>query len=215
MSKTANLIVVGGTIAAGKSTLVDGIAKVTGWVPVPELREGDKVQEIILEKLYEGKNRIHLATVQYYFLANRYKQYKESCGGLITSILDRAIWEDWFFAKLLMVDEPKSYEHFKELWKTTLEKIVFEYGKPKVYIYAKVNWESFKERIFLRNRETEIKNFEANKEYFKNLLDLYTNDFENLLEEHGIPSIVIETDTMSKEEVVNHAIKELKQKNLF
>ena len=214
MDKIANLIVVGGTIAAGKSTLVDGIAEVTGWIPVPELRENDKVQDIVLEKLYAG-NRIHLATVQYYFIANRYKQYKDSSDGLVTSILDRAIWEDWFFAKLLMVKEPKSYEHYKAFWRTTLDKIVELYGKPKAYIYAKVNWESFQERIFLRNRSAEIKNFEANKEYFKDLLGLYTNDFEDLLKENGITPIVIETDSMSKEEVVDFAIKELKNRKLF
>ena len=71
MRKEANLIIVGGTIAAGKSTLVDGLANRRGFFPVPELRENDKVQEIILEKLYEG-TRIHNATIQYYFITNRF-----------------------------------------------------------------------------------------------------------------------------------------------
>ncbi len=214
MNKEANLIIVGGTIAAGKSTLVDGIAKATGWIAVPELRENDEVQEIILQKLYEG-NRIHAATIQFYFVANRYKQYKDASNGLVTSILDRGIWEDAFFSKLLMTSDLKSYEHFKVLWRTTLDKIIKMYGKPKAYIYARVNWASFEKRIFLRGREAEIRNFEANKEYFKNLLDMYSADFVQLLNDNDIEPIIINTDELSKDNVVETALTALRKINLI
>ena len=210
MTKTANLIVVGGTIAAGKSTLVQGISQRLGWNPVPELRPDDVVQEIILKKLYEG-TRIHKATVQYYFILNRYNQYKEESGGIVTSILDRGPWEDWFFALLLMKDDPKSYEHYKKIWKKTMQKIVLEFGLPKAYIYTKLDWESFQNRIFLRGRESEIKNFSANKNYFKNLLDAYNQNFENLLQQWNIKPIVIDTTKLNKQQVLETAIQELKK----
>ena len=213
MRKEANLIIVGGTIAAGKSTLVEGIALRKGFEPVPELRDGDKVQEIILNKLYEG-TRIHKATVQYYFIANRYRQYKEHSTGLVTSILDRGLWEDWFFALLLMNDEPKSYKHYISLWKTTIKKILDLYGYPKAYIYAKIDWENFKKRIFNRGREAEIKNFSANKEYFRNLLNLYINDFISILNEWGIDPIVIDTAQLNKEEVLEQALMKLEKRGI-
>ncbi len=206
----ANIVIVGGTIAAGKSTLVENLAKSTGWQPVQELREGDALQEIILNKLYEGE-RIHLATVQYYFISNRYKQYEEVHNGLITSILDRGIWEDWFFAKLLMAKEPLEYEHYKVLWSETIEKLVNTYGLPKAYIYVWVDWDTFKERIFSRNRESEILNFNANEQYFKNLLHEYNTNFVKLLKEWNIEPIVIDSVELSKEETLEFALKELKR----
>ena len=114
-----------------------------------------------------------------------------------------------------MVDEPKSYEHYKELWKTTIEKILKKYGKPKAYIYTKVDWETFKERIFTRNREAEIKNFASNEAYFKALLDEYNNNFIDLLREWDIEPIVIDTVKLTKEEVTNVVLVELKKKNLY
>jgi len=210
MYKEANLIVVGGTIAAGKSSLVKKLSEHFGWHAVPELREGDKIQEFILKKLYEG-NRIHLATVQYYFLTNRYKQYQDTSESGKMSILDRSVWEDWIFAKLLMKSEPKSYKHYKELWRTTLEKLLKRFGSPRAYIYLKVDWLNFKRRIFERNRQTEVNNFTANQEYFENLLREYTETFETILKEWNIPTIVIDTVNKTKTEVFQEASRKLKQ----
>lgn len=213
MHKEANLIIIGGTIAAGKSTLVEGLAKHKGFEPVPELREGDIVQEIILQKLYEG-TRIHKATIQYYFIANRYKQYKDYSDRLVTSILDRGIWEDWFFALLLMADEKKSYEHYIGLWKSTIKKVLDLYGYPKAYIYVKVDWENFKKRIFSRGREAEIRNFSENEEYFKKLLTQYVDNFEDLLREWDIEPITIDTTVLNQEEVLNEALDQLAKRGL-
>ncbi|MCK5807148.1 MAG: deoxynucleoside kinase [Mycoplasmataceae bacterium] len=213
MTKEANLIIVGGTIAAGKSTLVENISKATGWEAVPELRENDRIQDLVLEKLYEG-TRLHQATVQYYFISNRYKQYKDVHNKLVTSILDRGLWEDWFFAKLLMKDNQKEYAYYVKLWETTLAKIVELYGKPKAYIFTTVDWDTFEKRIFGRGREAEIKNFNANKEYFKNLLDEYNDNFIVLLNKRGINPIVIDTVNMNQEQVTEYAMKKLKEQGL-
>lgn len=210
-NKTANIVIVGGTIAAGKSTLVESLSKVTGWPAISELREGDRVQDIILKKLYEG-NRIHLATVQYYFISNRYRQYKEISNNLITSILDRGLWEDWIFSKLLMRKEPQSYEHYKKLWDSTIEKVLTKYGKPKAYIFVKVDWETFKERIYSRNREVEIINFSKNEAYFKELLEEYNANFENILKDWGVDVISIDSRYLNKEQMLEKTLDELKKR---
>lgn len=212
--KFANIVIVGGTIAAGKSTLVDALSKVTGWPAISELRENDKIQEIILKKLYEG-NRIHLATVQYYFISNRYRQYKEISNNLVTSILDRGIWEDWIFAKLLMKSESDSYEHYKKLWESTLQKITTQFGRPKAYIFVKVDWDSFKKRIYSRNREVEIANFAKNENYFKELLEQYNKYFEKLVNDWGVDVITIDSTDLTKDEMLEIAINELKKRNII
>lgn len=212
--KEANIVIVGGTIAAGKSTLVESLSKVTGWPAISELREGDKIQEIILQKLYEG-SRIHLATVQYYFISNRYRQYKEISNNLVTSILDRGVWEDWIFSKLLMRPEPKSYEHYKKLWKTTIEKILTQFGKPKAYIFVKVDWDTFKERIYSRSREAEVANFAKNENYFRELLEEYNAHFVEILREWDIEPIVIDSIHLNKEQMLEKTLSELKSRNIL
>ncbi len=214
MDKMANIVIVGGTIAAGKSTLVQSLSQVTGWPAISELREGDRIQDIILKKLYEG-NRIHLATVQYYFISNRYRQYKEISNNLITSILDRGIWEDWIFSKLLMRKEPASYEHYKKLWASTLDKVISNFGKPKAYIFVKVDWDTFKERIYSRNREVEIANFSKNEPYFRELLEEYNTSFEGILKDWGVDVIVIDSRQLSKEAMLDKALAELKKAHLI
>ena len=212
--KEANLVIIGGTVAAGKSTLVEALSKATGWPAIPELREGDKIQEIILQKLYEG-SRIHLATVQYYFISNRYRQYKEISNNLVTSILDRGIWEDWIFSKLLMRTEPKSYEHYKKLWRTTIEKVLTQFGKPKAYIYVQVDWETFKTRIYTRSREAEVANFAKNENYFRELLQEYQDHFVEILREWDIEPIIIDSRKLNKEEMLQKTISELKIKGIL
>lgn len=214
MPKTANIVIVGGTIAAGKSTLVEMLSKETGWPAISELREGDKVQDIILKKLYEG-NRIHLATVQYYFISNRYRQYKEISNNLVTSILDRGLWEDWIFSKLLMRKEPKSYEHYKKLWDSTLKKVIENFGKPKAYIFVKVDWETFRQRIYSRNREVEISNFSKNEEYFKELLEEYNANFEDILKKWDVDYISIDSINLDKEHMLEKTLEELRKRELI
>ncbi len=57
--KYANLIVVGGPVAVGKSTLVSSL----GYPYVDELIEGNVVQEEILKGTYSG-NRVSPEVVQ-------------------------------------------------------------------------------------------------------------------------------------------------------
>ena len=207
--KLANLIIVGGSVAIGKSTLVNGISKRTGWTPIQEINEDDPLQNTILTQMYEGK-RLHLATVQYFFITTRLKVYKENSNSMITSILDRGLWEDDIFAKLLMVNEPKSYKHFRVFWESVIKSTVEKYGCPKAYIFVTADWETFKERIFNRHRDAEIHNFESNKEYFKNLLNEYNNHFEETLRGFGIKPIKIDTINKTPEEVLNEAMIGLK-----
>ncbi|MCP4337277.1 MAG: deoxynucleoside kinase [Mycoplasma sp.] len=211
--KKANLIIVGGTVAAGKSTLVDKLSKHLGWNAVAELRENDEVQDIVLKKMYEGK-RLHMLTIQCFFINNRLKQYEENFNGKVMSILDRGIWEDLIFAKLWFKDDIKSHEFYIQFWNGYVEKIIKEFGLPKLYVYLLVDWDTFKTRIFNRARKSEIQNFHKNSNFFKELLKEYNTNFINILKKWNIDYIVLDTKKISKEETLNQTLKLLKEKNL-
>lgn len=211
--KYSNCIIVGGTIAAGKSSLVEGLEKKLGFVPIYEYDEKNKLQTLILKKLYEG-DRVHIPTTQFFFTSLRYKQYEEG-NGLVTSILDRSLWEDYFFAKLLMGEMSKDFKMYKNFWSETINKMITEVGYPKAYIFLKVDWDAFKDRIYSRNREIEIANFYSNQEYFKNLLNEYNMNFENMLKDFNINVITIDTSKMSKEESLDHVIAKLREKKII
>lgn len=204
----SNCIIVGGMIAAGKSSLVESLQKNFDFRPIFEYDENNKLQTLILKKLYEGK-RIHIPTTQFYFTSLRYQQYREGDTSVL-SILDRSLWEDYFFAKLLMGPHSKEFKMYEAFWEETIIKMTSEIGKPKAYLFLKIDWPTFKNRIYGRNREIEISNFYNNKDYFEKLLNEYNTNFVPLLIKHGINVITIDTSNLTKEEVLDKAIEELR-----
>ncbi len=208
--KKANLIIIGGTIAAGKSTLVENLSNKFNWYAVPELRENDAVQDIVLKKLYDG-TRLHSATIQCYFINNRIKQYEDNSNRKNLSILDRGIWEDWMFAKLWLAEEPKVHKAYIDFWKSSVEKLVNDFGIPKAYVFLSIDWKSFEERIFERNRQSEIQNFNKNKPFFKKLLKEYNDNFINILKDWGIKPLIIKSAKLQPIETLEATIKYLKE----
>jgi deoxyadenosine/deoxycytidine kinase len=145
-------------------------------------------------------------------LLYRFKQYEEASKNKVTCVLDRGIWEDWFFAKLLMKkNNPKTYKYFKIFWKNLIKEKIKLFGKPNLYIYLKVDWKTFKKRIFIRGRKEEIDNFDKNKDYFKNLLDEYEKNFVSLLKKWNIKTLVLNTNKLNKDEVLEKTLEELKK----
>ncbi|MCR8612879.1 MAG: deoxynucleoside kinase [Mycoplasma sp.] len=198
--KYSNSIIIGGPIAVGKSTLTSSLSKKFGWTEVPELDEKSELTNLVLNSLYTGQ-RLNPATIQSFFLGNRYNRYKKYANGMITTIFDRGILEDEIFAKHVMVSEPKYYEYYKTLLKSITERMFENLGRPKLYVFLEINWETFKERIFKRDRLQEITNFSKNEQYFKDLLNDYNNKFEKILDRWKIKYVRINTNDKSEEEV--------------
>jgi len=67
----ANLIVVGGPISAGKSTLVSAL----DFPQVPELNENDKLQDLMLEETYSS-GRVSSDVIEFYFLIKESRNIK-------------------------------------------------------------------------------------------------------------------------------------------
>lgn len=198
--KLANLIVVGGPISVGKSTLVDSL----GLPQVQELDDDDKLQNLLLEMLYK-KERMAPELIELYFLQNRVKKYQVHSALLQTHVLDRSILESLWFARGTLT--PRGYELFSRLWEKEVTKLFEEYGRPKLYILLTMNWETFKKRIFARGREVEVKNFHENEEYFRQHIVEYEEWMINVFKKFDVNYVKIETDELDAQGVKDIALK--------
>lgn len=202
--KYANLIVVGGPISVGKSTLVNSL----GLPQVQELDQDDKLQTLLLEMLYK-KERMSPELIELYFLNDRLKKYRDFSALLQTHVLDRSILESLWFARGTL--SPRGYELFARLWEKEVKDLFEEYGKPKLYILLTMNWDTFRKRIFARDREVEVKNFRENEEYFRKHIKEYEEWMENIYKKFDVNFIKIHTDELNAEQVREIALKEVKK----
>ncbi len=200
----ANLIVVGGPISAGKSTLVSAI----DFPQVPELNENDKLQDLMLEETYSS-GRVSSDVIEFYFLIERIKKYKEFSNTITTHVLDRSIFESLWFAKGNISES--GYKKFYKLWEKEVNGLIELHGKPKLYILLTMEWDTFKERIFLRGRDVEVKNFQENEEFFKMHIKEYELHMTEIFEKFGINYKKIKTDNSSPEEILKIANEYIKE----
>lgn len=200
----ANLLVVGGPISVGKSTLVSSLE----FPQVPELDENDEILMLLLENTYQ-KGRVAAEVIEHYFLTIRKNKYIEYSNTLQTHVLDRSIFESLWFAKGNMNE--KSFNHFKKLWKSEIDELIKTVGKPKLYILLTMNWDSFKERLFKRGREVEVKNFNDNEKFFKQHIAEYEEHMTEVFEMFNINYIKIATDGVTPDKVTTIANEKIKE----
>jgi len=208
--KYSNSIVVGGPIAVGKSTLVDALP----FVSVQELSENDELSNLLLSKMYEG-DMIAAQVFQLDILLARFDKYKSLANNKKMHVFDRSIFEDRFFAHKLLKNYKNIWNYYDSIWHDKVKEMITEVGIPKLYICLETDWDSFKKRVFKRNREAEIKNFEKNKEYFRNLIIEYPKLLNKLFKKYKIPYVLIDTKNKSKEDVYKEVIRILIEKGII
>ncbi|NQZ65626.1 MAG: deoxynucleoside kinase [Mycoplasmatales bacterium] len=210
MDLFTNTIVVGGPIAAGKSSLVGSLP----FIPVQELDPNDELQKILLSKLYEG-DMIAAQVFQLDMMLSRFDKYKNASESDEIHVFDRMIFEDKLFAFMLFGHLENVWEYYDSIWKDKVNELIKEIGKPKLYILLSISWDTFEKRIFERNRHVEIDNFEKNRPYFNKLISMYDSYVINMLEEYDIPFAVIDTNNLSKMDVVNKTKEMLEQRGII
>ena len=203
----ANFIVVGGPISVGKSTLVSSLP----FVQVPELDNDDEILMLLLENTY-SKERVSAEVIETYFLELRKKKYSDFSNSLTTHVFDRSIFESLWFAKGNM--SKKSFKHFEVLWEKEILDLIKTHGKPKMYILLTMNWETFKKRLFERGREVEVKNFQANEEFFKQHIKEYEQHMIEVFKKFDINYSNIETDNKNASSVLESTMKALEVFNV-
>ncbi len=205
--KTNKTIAIGGMIAAGKTTLSNELSNVLNAKVFYELDNENTTQLILLNDLYERKP--DAGTVfQIYQVLKRIKQYEQAVNEDQIIILDRIFFEDRLFAHENMLDNLINYCHYDRFWEAKAQETIDRVGLPQLYIILKLDWDTFKDRIFKRGRKSEIDNFSLNEKYFRKLNSLYSSYLEKTCIRYGIHYIVLDA-TMKTEDKIEAILKEL------
>ena len=169
------VIVVGGMIGLGKSS----VSKVLGEHFNSEVFYESVDDNPLLPLFYseseeEIQRKRYPFLLQLYFLNTRFKSIKEALYA-DNNVLDRSIYEDWYFAKKNMELgriselEMKIYEDLLENMMEELKEIPKK--APDLMVYLKGSFDTVINRIKLRGREFEVD--DSLMEYYKFLWEGY------------------------------------------
>lgn len=154
------LIVVGGMIGLGKSSVAELLGKAFGSDVFYESVDGNPILPLFYTaSVEEIQAKRYPFLLQLYFLDTRYKAIKQA---LIhdDNVLDRSIYEDWYFAKKNMELgrinelEMRVYESLLDNMMEELEELPKK--APDLMVYLKGSFETVVERIQKRGRSFEI-----------------------------------------------------------
>lgn len=195
------LIVVGGMIGLGKSSVAEILGEHFKSDVFYESVDDNPILPLFYsESEEEIQKKRYPFLLQLYFLNTRFKSIKEA---LVhnNNVLDRSIYEDWYFAKKNMELgrindlEMKIYEDLLHNMLEELEELPKK--APDVMVYLKGSFEIVLNRISLRGREFEID--ESLKEYYHFLWKDYDAWVENCYNASEV--LIIDMDNM---DVVNN-----------
>ena len=215
------LLVVGGMIGLGKSS----VAKILGEhfqsdVFYESVDDNPLLPLFYSESEEEIQRKRYPFLLQLYFLNTRFKSIKEALVN-DNNVLDRSIYEDWYFAKKNMELgriselEMSIYENLLDNMMEELESLPKK--APDVMIYLKGSFETVINRINLRGREFEID--DSLKEYYHFLWEGYDNWVNNhynasevLVIDMNVMDVVNNEDDKKKLiEMVENKLKEVRK----
>ncbi|MFT2194279.1 deoxynucleoside kinase [Bacillus subtilis] len=210
-----SVIVVGGMIGLGKSS----VSKILGEALDSDVFYESVDDNPILPLFYTASDEEIQAKrypflLQLHFLDTRFKSIKEALGNN-KNVLDRSIYEDWYFAKVNK-DLGRISELEFQVYENLLNNMMEELDElpkkaPDLMIYLKASFETVLYRIGLRGRD-----FEQDTsliDYYRTLWEGY----DDWLFNHYKASQVLVVD-MDKLDVVNNpedaeqVVQEVKQK---
>jgi deoxyadenosine/deoxycytidine kinase len=205
---TWDMIVIDGVVGVGKSTLMN-ILQEEGYVPFEE----PVVDNPILEKFYYDRERYSFS-LQIFFLNKRFKNIKDA-SKIKNAVMDRSIYGDVIFAKMLKDAGEMSNEEF-DLYIELFENMIEHCKPPKLLVYLEVGVEEAMKRINKRGREYERI---VERDYWEQLNSNYRDYFE----QYNIsPIIKINVDNMDFENnmedrayllnLINEKLQEIERK---
>lgn len=172
------VITISGMIGVGKTTVAKAIAEeLNSEVFLEKVDDSNPLLKLFYESSEEEnlRNRYPFL-LQLFFLNTRFKSIKEALTAK-NNVLDRSIYEDWYFAKInkeLGRISDIEFNTYESLLNNMMEEID---GMPKkapdlmIYLYA--SFDTILKRIQRRNREYEL---DPNlKDYYYKLWEGYTD----------------------------------------
>lgn len=201
------LIVVGGMIGLGKSSVAEILGNHFNSEVFYESVDDNPILPLFYsESEEEVQSKRYPFLLQLYFLNTRFKSIKDALYS-DNNVLDRSIYEDWYFAKKNM-ELGRISELEMSIYEQLLENMLEELKElpkkaPDVMVYLKGSFETVMKRINLRGRDFELD--ESLKEYYNFLW----KDYDHWVSNHYNASEVLIID-MDNMDVVNN--EEHKQK---
>lgn len=163
-----NSIIIDGPVGVGKTSLMDILEKELNYKPFIE----PVLDNPLLDKFYHNRKRYSFP-LQIFFLNKRFAMLKEA-SQIDGSIMDRSIYGDVIFAKMLCEGddmEKEEYALYKELLANMLEHV----QPPKLMIYLETSVDAVIEKIKRRGRDYEQI---VERQYWENLNREYHEYFE-------------------------------------
>ncbi|QIW62554.1 deoxynucleoside kinase [Mycoplasmopsis gallinacea] len=204
-------IAISGMISSGKSTLVNHLAshfqKIAPSDFLKEFKEDDEIFNNLLKWHLEHIPNVTLAFETYVLdshiseleikeanLKSKYKQYY--------IFLDRFSVEHIIFSKIAFDTNSRQWKAYQKI----ANSLINASNIPDFVIFLDLDFETFKKRIFARNREVEIANWETNEAYYKKLHSNYKDNFISLCNQYQVRYEIIDTNELNEEEVLKKAI---------
>lgn len=209
------LLVVGGMIGLGKSSVAKILGEYFGSDVFYESVDDNPLLPLFYsESEEEIQRKRYPFLLQLYFLNTRFKSIKEALVN-DNNVLDRSIYEDWYFAKKNM-ELGRISDLEMDIYENLLNNMMEELKSlpkksPDIMIYLKGSFETVINRINLRGREFEID--DSLKEYYHFLWEGYDNWVNNYYNASEV--LIIDMDIMdvvNSEDDKNKLIKMVEDK---
>lgn len=169
-NKPNETIVIDAVVGAGKTSYMEMLSE---EMKIPCFQE--PVQENpLLDKFYYDRKR-YAFPLQIYFLNRRFEMLKQASESGEPSLMDRSIYGDMIFAKMLYEKGDMEKDEFI-LYRDLLTNMLDHVEAPKLMIYLKIDTDSAIERIKKRGRDYEQI---VERDYWENLNKEYEDYFSN------------------------------------
>lgn len=190
-NKQNNSIIIDGVVGVGKSMLLEIVSKEFGLEKFLEPVSDNP----ILDKFYHDRGK-YAFPLQIFFLNKRFRMLKDAASHPEPTIMDRSIYGDIIFAKLLADGGDMEKDEFN-LYMDLLVNMLDHIEPPKLMIYLKADTDTAIERIKKRGRDYEQI---VEREYWEKLNEEYSSYFS---EYNLSPLLVIETKGLDFVENMN------------
>ena len=213
--KENNVIVIGGMIGLGKTTVAELLAKELGSRVFYESVDDNPILPLFYTLPEEELQKQRLPfLLQLYFLRTRYEAIREALSDG-NNVLDRSIYEDWYFTKVnydlgrISKLEMQIYEGLLDAMMKDIESMPKK--SPDLMVYLRASFETVVFRIGLRGREFEQDVSLIN--YYRKLWEGYDEWLFNCYKASDILVLDMDKlDVVNRKEDADYVVSAVKQK---